>query len=72
MLFYRFISENLTNYINSHERRSGKEDFDYALLSDKEAEFGRADIVKEKGFYILPSELFQNVLKEARGDSNLN
>jgi type I restriction enzyme M protein len=72
MLFYRFISENLTNYINADERRAGKKDFDYATLSNKEAEFGRADTVKEKGFYILPSELFINVRKNARNDANLN
>lgn len=72
MLFYRFISENLTNYINADEQRSGKKDFDYTQLSDKEAEFGRADTVKEKGFYILPSELFVNVRKNARNDANLN
>ncbi|NTU46721.1 type I restriction-modification system subunit M [Candidatus Roizmanbacteria bacterium] len=72
MLFYRFISENLTNYINADERRAAKNDFDYAALSDKEAEYGRADTVKEKGFYILPSELFINVCKKARNDTNLN
>ena len=72
MLFYRFISENLTNYINTDERRAGKNDFDYSKLSDKEAEFGRSDTVKEKGFYILPSELFINVRKNARDDANLN
>ncbi len=73
MLFYRFISENLTNYINENERRiPGRENFDYAKLSDKEAELGRADTVKEKGFYILPSELFENVRKRARHDKNLN
>lgn len=72
MLFYRFISENLTNYINADERRSGNKDFDYKTLSDKEAEFGRADTVKEKGFYILPSELFINVRKNARNNNNLN
>ncbi|MDF1496897.1 MAG: type I restriction-modification system subunit M [Patescibacteria group bacterium] len=72
MLFYRFISENLTNYINDDERRAGKKVFDYAALTDKEAEFGRADTVKEKGFYILPSELFVNVTKSARNDANLN
>jgi type I restriction enzyme M protein len=72
MLFYRFISENLTNYINADERRSGKKDFDYTTLSDKEAEFGRADTVKEKGFYILPSGLFTNVSKNAKNDANLN
>lgn len=72
ILFYRFISENLTNYINSDERRSNKKDFDYISISDKEAEFGRVDTVKEKGFYILPSELFVNVRKNARNDVNLN
>lgn len=72
MLFYRFISENLTNYINADERRTGKKHFDYITLSDKEAEFGRVDTVKEKGFYILPSELFVNVTKKARNNSNLN
>ncbi len=72
MLFYRFISENLTNYINADERRSGGEGFDYTALSDKDAEHGRADTVKEKGFYILPSELFVNVRKNARNDTNLN
>lgn len=72
MLFYRFISENLTSYINEDERRSGNKDFDYAKLSNKQAEFGRADTVKEKGFYILPSELFINVRAKARQDANLN
>jgi len=72
ILFYRFISENLTIYINDDEQRSGKKDFDYSKLSDTEAEFGRADTVKEKGFYILPSELFVNVRKLAQNDTNLN
>lgn len=72
LLFYRFISENLTNYINADEQNTGNKEFDYTLLSDKEAEFGRLDTVKDKGFYILPSELFINVLKRARNDSNLN
>lgn len=72
MLFYRFISENLTRYINAEESRTGKKDFDYAVLSDKEAEFGRSDTVTEKGFYILPGELFVNVRRKARFDANLN
>jgi len=72
MLFYRFISENLTSYINEDERRSGYKDFDYAKLTDEEAKFGRADTVREKGFYILPSELFVNVRARARNDANLN
>ena len=68
MLFYRFISENLTSYLNEQERRAGTPDFDYAKLSDNDAEFGRAETVKEKGFYILPSELFANVRARARHD----
>lgn len=72
MLFYRFISENLTAYINKEERRTGNASFDYAKLSDKKAEFGRTETVKDKGFYILPSELFVNVRARAKTDVNLN
>ena len=68
-LFYRFISENLTNYINELEP---DENFDYATLSDSQAEYGRTDTLKEKGFYILPSELFVNVRKRAKNDKDLN
>jgi type I restriction enzyme M protein len=71
ILFYRFISENLTNYINTDERRTNT-NFNYENLSDKEAEYGRVDTIKEKGFYILPSELFINVLKNSKEDKNLN
>ena len=72
MLFYRFISENLTAYLNKLEREAGAKDFDYAKLSDKDAEFGRKETVAEKGFYILPSELFENVRRRAARDENLN
>ncbi|MCC6687215.1 MAG: type I restriction-modification system subunit M [Fimbriimonadaceae bacterium] len=72
MLFYRFISENLTAYLNKLEREAGAKDFDYAKLSDKDAEFGRKETVAEKGFYILPSELFENVRRRAAKDENLN
>lgn len=72
MLFYRFISENLTLYINKGEHRTGNQAFDYSQMSDKDAEFGRADTIKEKGFYILPSELFVNVVSKAKTDTNLN
>jgi type I restriction enzyme M protein len=71
-LFYRFISENLTAYLNEQERKAGSPDFDYAALSDVEAERGRRETVAEKGFYILPSELFANVRERARHDENLN
>ena len=66
IMFYRYISENITNYINEGERKAGDNDFDYAMISDKEAEFVREDLVKEKGFFILPSELFCNVCKNAK------
>ena len=72
MLFYRFVSENLTAYVNAEERKAGNSVFNYAALSDAEAEFGRDETVKEKGFYILPSELFENVRKNAKNDANLN
>jgi len=72
MLFYRFISENLTAFVNEEERAAGDAAFDYAALSDEDAEFGRKDTVNEKGFYILPSELFANVRKHASGNPNLN
>ena len=72
MLFYRFISENLAAYINKGEHEAGHSDFDYAKLSDANAEFGRKETVAEKGFYILPSELFANVRARAAADENLN
>jgi type I restriction enzyme M protein len=71
-LFYRFISENLTTYLNDMEHKAGSAGFNYATLADKDAEFGRAETVAEKGFYILPSELFDNVRQRARSDEHLN
>lgn len=72
IMFYRYISENLTNYINKGEHEAGNPDFDYALLSDEDAEGAKDDLVQEKGFFILPSELFCNVRKRAAYDENLN
>ncbi|HPX92596.1 MAG TPA: type I restriction-modification system subunit M [Bacillota bacterium] len=72
MLFYRYISENITSYINKGEHEAGIPDFDYANLSDEEAESAREDMVQTRGFFILPSELFINVKKRAGDDSNLN
>ena len=72
IMFYRYISENITNYINEGERKAGDTNFDYAKLKDSEAESERNNLVKEKGFFILPSELFSNVVKRARDDENLN
>ena len=72
MLFHRFISENLTVYLNEQERLAGNEGFDYRNLAGCDVEFGRDETVKEKGFYILPEDLFANVRAKARHDENLN
>ena len=74
-MFYRYISENLTAYINDGEAAAGNTKFDFTTLTDKEAtlpEEELKDIIKEKGFYILPSELFCNVRARAASDENLN
>lgn len=72
MLFYRYLSENLTVYINEEEERATGKPFNYAELSDDEAELGRESTLPEKGFYILPSELFENVVKNAKNNPDLN
>lgn len=72
IMFYRYISENLTNYINKGERAAGNTGFNYANLSDADAEQARKGLIDEKGFFILPSELFCNVRKRADKDENLN
>ncbi len=72
MLFYRYISENVTAYINAGEHAAGDTAFDYAKISDSDAEQARDDLVKTKGFFMLPSELFENVHARAKDDENLN
>lgn len=64
-LFYRFISENLCAYLADQE---GDPSFDYASMPDEQAEWGHEETVKEKGFFILPSELFCNILKRVDKD----
>ena len=71
-MFYRYISENIANYINTGEIEAGNPDFDYVKMSDAEAEEARQSLVEEKGFFILPSELFCNVREKAKADENLN
>ena len=72
MLFYRFISENLENHINQNQHKAGEVNFNYRDLSDEDALYAKKQIVDEKGFFILPSELFYNVAKKADNDSDLN
>ena len=71
-IFYRFISENICDYIHQLMKEAGQPDFDYANISDEMAENIRQKMVEEKGYFILPSQLFQNVIKTAEKDENLN
>ena len=72
LLFYRFISENIENYVNENQRKAGITDFQYRNISDEEALLGKSQILDEKGFFILPSELFCNIRKGADKNENLN
>jgi len=67
-LFYRFISENFTDYIEA-----GDESIDYASMGDDEIEDEQKRvIIEEKGYFIYPSQLFKNVVKNASNNANLN
>lgn len=69
ILFYRFISENMCEFFNSTEG----DGFDYSKISDEVAKRDFLNgTVKAKGFFILPSQLFSNVVKNARNNENLN
>ena len=72
LLFYRFISENIENYVNENQRKASITDFQYRNISDDEALLGKSQILEEKGFFILPSELFCNIRKGADKNENLN
>ncbi len=71
-IFYRFISENICDYFNKRMHDLGYTDFNYADMKDEEALGGKKDAVQTKGFFMLPSQLFQNVVKGADRDENLN
>ena len=72
LLFYRFISENIEHYVNENQRKAGIENFEYRNISDEQALMGKSQILEEKGFFILPSELFCNIRKTADKNENLN
>ena len=67
MLFYRFISENLTEFLNAHEHRAGVSDFDFAQEQDGDVVGAMEDVVKEKFFFIFRSVLFANVRATRNG-----
>lgn len=60
LLLYRYLSEDLKQFINQKEE-SHNPSFDYSYLTDEEAKVYKDDLIKEKGFYIPPSLLFENL-----------
>ena len=73
ILFYRFISEHMADYFDRAEHEAGDLEFCYADLSDQEAEQDfKPGTVEDKGFFILPSQLFENVVENASQNENLN
>lgn len=67
-LFYRFISENFTNYIEA-----GDDSINYADLPDSVITRElKEDAIKTKGYFIRPSDLFVNVVKNANSNESLN
>ena len=67
-LFYRFISENFTNYIEA-----GDDSVDYAAMPDSAIpDAVKVDSVKTKGYFIYPSQLFANVAANANSNESLN
>lgn len=74
-LFFRYLSENISNRINKQARDAGDYEFNYPDLSDEELRnldgFSQK-YIDEIGFFLYPSELFCNVLKNARNNENLN
>ena len=71
-IFYRFISENICDYIHQLMTEAGQPDFDYTKIDDAMAENIRKKMVEEKGYFIKPSQLFQNVVARCEKDENLN
>ena len=71
-IFYRFISENICDYFNQRMHDLGYTDFNYVDMPDDQALGGKNDAVQTKGFFMLPSQLFQNVVKNCEKDENLN
>ena len=71
-MFYRYISEKIADYINKGEEEAGNTGFKFEEMSDSDAEEAREGLIQEQGFFILPSELFCNVVKRCENDENLN
>ena len=67
-LFYRFISENFSSYIEG-----GDDSINYAALPDNviTPEI-KDDAIKTKGYFIYPSQLFAKVATNANTNESLN
>ncbi|WP_416310982.1 type I restriction-modification system subunit M [Pseudomonas sp. W03] len=68
-LFYRFISENFSDYMSG-----GDESLNYAAMDDDDENIARAkdDAIKTKGYFIYPSQLFVNMAASAHDNVSLN
>ena len=67
-LFYRFISEDFTSYIQADD-----DSVQYAELSDDVVtDEIKNDAIKTKGYFIYPSQLFANVAESAPSNDDLN
>ncbi|WP_409025796.1 type I restriction-modification system subunit M [Gallibacterium anatis] len=65
-LFYRFISENFASFFNDEETN-------YADLTDDVITNEiKDDVIKVKGYFIYPSQLFVNIVKNANSNEHLN
>ncbi|MBQ9873300.1 MAG: type I restriction-modification system subunit M [Thermoguttaceae bacterium] len=65
-MFYRYLSEKLEHYVDCGEREAGNALFPgYAKLSDDQAVGVEEGLIDELGYFVLPSELFRNVVKRA-------
>ena len=68
ILFYRFISENFKTYIEGGDESINYEEISEDLITPEV----RDDAIKTKGYFIMPSQLFSNVVKTARQNEHLN
>ncbi len=67
-LFYRFISENFTNYIEGGDISINYAELDDSIITEEIKD----DAVKTKGYFIYPSQLFCRIAKSANTNESLN
>jgi type I restriction enzyme M protein len=72
LLFYKYLSDKLSIFINKFEIEHGDVDFDYSKKDDEVAEEMREYIINHIGYFILPSELFSNLKKKFIKNESLN